>query len=68
MKAINATTQGNFFVVIVTIVILLLVASVCVATLIVATRSASEGFEDDVGFHRVKVTGTSMVDDKSKRS
>lgn len=51
-----------------TLVIFLLLAVACLTTLIVATRTASEGFEDDVGFHRVKVPQALAPEESDKRS
>jgi hypothetical protein len=52
---------------ILTFLIFLLLVVASVVTLVVATRSASEGFEDEVGFHRVQVPRSSRSDDTNKR-
>jgi hypothetical protein len=48
-------------------VIFLFLAVACLATLVIAARSASEGFEDEVGFHRVKVPHAPIADSSSKQ-
>ena len=50
-----------------TLVIFLFLVVACLATLVFAARSASEGFEDEVGFHRVKVPRAPLPDEGSKR-
>lgn len=59
---------SDFLVATLTLVIFLALAVACLTTLIVATRTASEGFEDEVGFHRVKVPQALAPEESDKRS
>ncbi|MEO6245509.1 MAG: hypothetical protein ABIQ12_08740 [Opitutaceae bacterium] len=56
----------GFLVVIITLVIFLVLVAASVLTLVIAARSASEGFEDEIGFHRVKAPRSTMAEDPGK--
>lgn len=51
----------------ITISVLLLLALGGVVTMIFAARSASEGFEDEVGFHHVRMARTPVAQESEER-